>query len=49
MEGIRSKIFSAALLLALLASVLYVGRQVASYAAAARVEVGGQREDMRGH
>ena len=46
MEGIRSKIFSAALLLALLASVLYVGRQVASYAAAARVEVGADKEKI---
>ena len=46
MEGIRSKIFSAALLLALLAAVLYVGRQVASYAAAARVEVGADQEKI---
>lgn len=40
MEKIRYRMFSAALILALLASMLYVGRQVASFAAAGRAEVG---------
>lgn len=44
MEKIRSKIFSAVLMLALLVSVVHVGRQVVSYAAAGKAEVGAERE-----